>query len=151
MSTLDTNAVPDTITKLMQLVKNKSDKVEFRKKSGKSDIWKYFSAIYYCNEEMKDSIACNNCKKVFKYLSKSGTSHLTRHYQQCTKTRKEESSQQKVTSMLKRKLSAEDKVALNKAAIRFIAKDLRPINIFEGQGFQVNLAVNLNTFVEILK
>lgn len=109
-----------------------------------SGIWKYVLEIFELKDGreqlIKQFVQCSICKLVMKYDSKKlGTNHISNHIN------KHPQSQPKPvggtilgflsTKETERVVSTADKEKVLKSAVKFVAKDLRPFESVQGDGF----------------
>lgn len=114
--------------------------VEKRIKSGsnrvKSYVWERFRILFDISSKklISNYVVCIRCDSLLNYNSAScTTTNLIRHSKNCGKT-------PKITAYLDRddikKINFKDVdvEAIREAAVKFIAKDLRPFRAIEGEG-----------------
>lgn len=135
------------INTLQSLIMSKCPEIKLTDKIGKSDVWKNYNQIVYKEITYKDKVLCKYCQKIFQFTGKNGTSHLLRHSATCLKSPNKIINQPTVSFFAKRKINSEDKKHINRIAVKFIAEDMRPLNVIEGKGFQVSIKI---TIIEIV-
>ncbi len=67
---------------LLELIKNKSERVTFERSSGTSTVWEQFLIVKVDNEVF-GFVQCNLCKQLLKWKSRDGTSGLSYHISSC--------------------------------------------------------------------
>lgn len=95
---------------------------------GRSSVWNNFSLIE-CDGKRVNYVCCNKCKLVFSYTVKTGTGILNRH--KCALQSTEQ--QPTLTTFMTKKVPQR---ALNDLALKqlgFVAKDLQPLSVTEGE------------------
>lgn len=133
-----------SLSELNKLYKSNPENIEIidSPRHVKSDVWHHFDKIKVNNEQI-NFVMCKYCKLFLNHVAKIGTTILKRHLEKCPQKVTSNMSSQgvlkqsSVGSFLKRKLPLDFKDKINQAAIKFICSDLRPLSIFEGQGFKV--------------
>lgn len=108
----------------------------------KSDVWDKFKVIKF-QDNVENFAMCNICKDILSYTAKSGTGSLLRHTctrksvvsggGECGKTPGTPQTQQTLSNFFVKKLSNKSMNELRKLQVGFIAKDLRPLNVMEGE------------------
>lgn len=95
---------------------------------------------------LKEFVCCIYCKKVYKFIAKSGTSKLLNHQNSCLKAALEKKNitneNNEVPHEINRymeDLTKEDKLLIKKACSDFIIRDLRPLNALNGEGLNALL------------
>ena len=130
------DACSDRLSKseIEQLLRDKSERatVEFHEK-GKGDIRKYFKLISV-DGIRQNFVLCEHCNSVIAYSGKTGTGGLTRHT--CSRRQRDLNQPQVNVSSIKRKIPPARSQRVKEVTVTFIAKDLRPFDIVDGEGFR---------------
>lgn len=134
-------------------IKDNVYKLIENKRKTKSSVWKIFRFIQNENGcDIKNFVCCQQCKNVYPYNHRIGTSNLSKH--KCVKHLQNGSlnnGQRSISDFctvpnnLKQKFSEDLRKDLNKSCASFVVLDMRPMYAMEGNG----LANLLSTFTNI--
>lgn len=104
------------------------------KDNSKTKVWQNFEIICYKGVSQKFA-RCIKCKLILGYKSKTGTASLLRH--KCIRPLlKLSDNQSSLDTFLKtKKLNDAKKKEIANMQLYFIARDLRPVDVTEGDGF----------------
>jgi len=148
---ITTTTVKSDLSKrdISKLIGQKSPRItlEDPSHSGKySTVWERFK-IVNVDKKPVDYVKCISCPAVYAWHTTTGTTALNRH--KCSdvaivpkRACGFSKDQPQITSFTSRKLSLQDSDKLNETIVIGLAKDLRPLNSVEGEGFQL-IAQNL--------
>jgi len=132
---------------LAKLVKANSDRVKLvNYESGKSDVWPSFVKVFL-DDTFSQFVKCTACSTLLKWKAKDGTSGLKAHMKSCPAQRKNTAitplagfltcdSATPTSTSQRRHLTTSDRLDVTESIVRFCARDIRPFNIVEGEGFR---------------
>jgi len=131
---------------LAKLVKSNSDRVKLvNYESGKSDVWPSFVKVYL-DDNFSQFVKCTACSTLLKWKAKDGTSGLKAHVKSCPAQRKNTAvtplaefltcDSVTPTSASRQHLTTRDRLDVTECIVRFCARDIRPFNVVEGEGFK---------------
>jgi hypothetical protein len=117
---------------LINLIAIKDDSITYSSINSSQEYFKNFKRVLI-NKKESEYIKCDNCSVLVKCTSKIGNSTASRH--KCDNQMK---SQPKIEKHFVKTIKNKDKIKseLADSIALCVAKDLRPINMIEGQGFR---------------
>ena len=132
-----TSTMPLDKVHIAQLVREGSSRLSFRKKTeGKSKVWSQFDLIA-CDGEAVPFVACRECRTVYAYTLKDGTSSLSSH--KCG-LKKPSAGQSSIAGFFQQEPTeraySDAKRKVTEAAVACVAKDLRPFRFIAGEGLK---------------
>lgn len=119
---------------LLSLMQSNDPMIGFKEVNSKMDYMKLFKRIIRDDLET-DYVKCNNCPVIIKYNAKTGTNSVKRH--KCSETPVQPIESIERHLYRPSKSEATFKSDLTDVLVLFIARDMRPINIINGQGFRL--------------
>lgn len=119
----------------------KKMKWEFASKRIKSDVWKKYRVLFDLSTKkvIANYVICEKCNVLIKYNSVTcSTTTMQRHTANCGKSTPITAYLNNITRN-KIKFSDSDIKIVRDAAVKFIAKDLRPFAAIEGEGRELKI------------
>lgn len=99
----------------------------------KSAIWTVCHEIYdELGEKVQNVVYCTKCEKVFKYSRTHGTTTILNHG--CLSVPNDQTKIDAFATTTK-PIAASDKFKVKESAMSFVAKDIRPFEALNGNGF----------------
>ena len=127
--------MPPDKSEIARLVRQGSARLSFRKKNeGKSKVWAKFDLVA-CDEVVVPFVVCRDCRTVYTYSHKDGTSSLVAH--KCG-MKSAGAGQGSISNFCRPDVSdaaySAAKRKVTEAAVACIVKDLRPFRFIVGEG-----------------
>ncbi len=108
-----------------------------KKKPSKSTLWDVYYNVGPTHSNIIDGwVAHKQCKSIFVYKSKNGTSHLQRHLKTCSEKTNKKGNQLTIEQIMgTKKIPKEIREEIINACVGMCVRDYRPFSTIDGVGF----------------